>query len=214
MNNFILQAIFFLPPFLLAISAHESAHAYIADRFGDPTAKNLGRITLNPIPHIDIFGLIAIFLVHFGWAKPVPINSNNLKDPIKDNLWISLAGPASNLLMAILSGVVYRLFQPILAGPGAGSFLLLMIQFSVTLNIVLMVFNLFPIPPLDGFHILEGIVPYETYLSLQKIQRTGPLILFGLIILSSFTGLDFFGAIFSPFVRILGGLILGEPVRW
>jgi Zn-dependent protease len=214
MNNFLLQAIFFLPPFLLAISAHESAHAYVADRFGDPTAKNLGRITLNPIPHIDILGLIAIFLVHFGWAKPVPVNSNNLKNPIKDNLWISLAGPASNLILAVVSGIAFRLFQPVLSGSAAGSFLLLMIQFSVTLNIVLMVFNLFPIPPLDGFHILEGIVSHDIYLRLQQIQKTGPMILFGLIILSSLTGLNIFGAIFSPFVKILGGMLLGEPAGW
>ena len=214
MSNFIQQAIFFLPPFLLAISFHESAHAYIADRFGDPTARRLGRVTLNPLPHIDPFGLIAIFLVHFGWAKPVPINSNNLKDPIKDNLWISLAGPASNLILAIISGVAFRLLAPLLSGSHTGLLFLTMIQLSVTLNIVLMVFNLFPIPPLDGFHILEGIVPYETYLSLQKIGRTGPLILFGLIILGSFTGFNIFGIIFSPFVKIIGGFLLGEPVGW
>lgn len=214
MNNFLLQAIFFLPPFLLAISMHESAHGYVAYRFGDPTAKNLGRITLNPIPHIDVFGLIAIFLVHFGWAKPVPVNPDNLKNPIKDNLWISLAGPASNLLLAIVFGIIFRLFSPILSGSDAGVFVLMMIRFSVTLNIVLMVFNLFPIPPLDGFHILEGIVPYETYLSLQKIARTGPLILFGLIILGSFSGFNIFGIIFSPFVKIIGGFLLGEPVGW
>lgn len=214
MDNFLLQAIFFLPPFLLAISMHESAHGYVAYRFGDPTAKNLGRITLNPIPHIDIFGLIAIFLVHFGWAKPVPINPDNLKNPIKDNLWISLAGPASNLLLAIIFGIIFRLFSPILSGSDAGVIVLMMIRVSVTLNIVLMVFNLFPIPPLDGFHILEGIVPYEMYLSLQKIARTGPLILFGLIILGSFAGFDIFGIIFSPFVKIIGGLLLGEPVGW
>jgi Zn-dependent protease len=214
MDNFLLQAVFFLPPFLLAISFHESAHAYMADRFGDPTAKNMGRITLNPIPHIDLFGLIAIFIVHFGWAKPVPVNSQNLKDPIKDNLWISLAGPASNLILAIISGVVFRILVPVLSGSQAGGFILLMIQFSVILNIVLMVFNLFPIPPLDGFHILEGIVPYNTYLSLQKLQQTGPMILFGLIILSSFSGLNFFGIVFNPFVKIIGGILLGEPVSW
>lgn len=214
MSNFLLQAIFFLPPFLLAISMHESAHGYVAFRFGDPTAKNLGRITLNPIPHIDLFGLIAIFLVHFGWAKPVPVNSDNLKNPIKDNLWISLAGPASNLFLAIIFGIIFRIASPVLSGSNAGNFILMMIRFSVTLNIVLMVFNLFPIPPLDGFHILEGIVPYEMYLKLQQLGRTGPLLLFGLIILGSFTGFDIFGIIFSPFVRIIGGILLGEPVGW
>lgn len=214
MNNFLLQAIFFLPPFLLAISMHESAHAYVAYRFGDPTAKNLGRITLNPIPHIDVFGLIAIFLVHFGWAKPVPVNPDNLRNPIKDNLWISLAGPASNLFLAIVFGIIYRILSPALSASDAGTFILMMIRFSVTLNIVLMVFNLFPIPPLDGFHILEGIVPYEMYLKLQQLRKTGPLLLFGLIILGSFAGISIFSIIFSPFVKIIGGLLLGEPVGW
>jgi Zn-dependent protease len=90
----------------------------------------------------------------------------------------------------------------------------MMIRFSVTLNIVLMVFNLFPIPPLDGFHILEGIVPYEMYVKLQQVRRTGPMLLFGLIILGSFTGISIFSIIFSPFVKIIGGLLLGEPVGW
>lgn len=214
MDNFLLQAIFFLPPFLLAISVHESAHGYVAYRFGDPTAKNLGRITLNPIPHIDILGLIAIFLVHFGWAKPVPVNPQNLKNPIKDNLWISLAGPASNLLLAIASGIVFRILSPLLSASEAGVFILMMIQFSVILNIVLMVFNLFPIPPLDGFHILEGIVSHDIYLSLQKFRSAGPMILFGLIILSSVSGLNIFAFIFNPFVKIIGGILLGEPVGW
>ncbi|UCE66284.1 MAG: site-2 protease family protein [Candidatus Zixiibacteriota bacterium] len=214
MGSFLLQAIFFLPPFLLAISVHESAHGYVAYRFGDPTAKNLGRITLNPIPHIDIFGLIAIFIVHFGWAKPVPVNPRNLKNPIKDNLWISLAGPASNLLLAIASGIVFRILSPVLSASEAGLFILLMIQFSVILNIVLMVFNLFPIPPLDGFHILEGIVSHDIYLSLQKFRSAGPMILFGLIILSSVSGLNIFAVIFNPFVKIIGGILLGEPAGW
>jgi len=214
MDDFLLKAIFFLPPFLLAISMHESAHAYVANRLGDPTAKNLGRITLNPLPHIDVFGLIAIFLVHFGWAKPVPVNPNNLRNPVKDNLWIALAGPASNLLLAMAFGIIYRILFPVLSGSDAGMFLLMMIRFSVTLNIVLMVFNLFPIPPLDGFHILEGIVSYDIYLKLQQIRKTGPMILFGLIILASFTGLNIFAIIFSPFVQIIGGILLGEPVGW
>lgn len=214
MNNFILQAIFFLPPFLLAISFHESAHAYVANRFGDPTAKNLGRITLNPLPHIDPFGLIAVFIVHFGWAKPVPVNSSNLKDPIKDNLWISLAGPASNLILAIISGIAFRILYPLLIGSDTGMLLMQFIRISVVLNVVLMVFNLFPIPPLDGFHILEGLVPYETYIKLQRLQTAGPMILLGLILLSYIPGLNIFGIIFSPFVSVIGGFLLGAPVGW
>ncbi len=214
MENFIRQAIWFLPPFLLAISFHESAHAYVANRFGDPTAKDLGRITLNPLPHIDPFGLLMLFLVHFGWAKPVPINPYNLKNPIKDNLWIALAGPASNLILAVISAIVFRAAFPFLIGSGPGEFFLTMVQFSVTLNLVLMVFNLFPIPPLDGFHILEGLVSTETYVKLQRLNQVGPFLLMGIILIGSFTGVSIFGAIFGPIVRVLGGFLLGMPVGW
>ncbi len=214
MQDVIQKAILFVPPFLLAISVHESAHAYIANRLGDPTAKELGRVTLNPIPHIDLFGFIALFMVGFGWAKPVPVNPANLKEPIRDGLWISLAGPASNLILAVLSAVVFRMLFPFLIHSDGGMFALAMIKFSVTLNIILMVFNLFPLPPLDGFHILEGLVSYETYVKLQQLQSKGPMILFGLIFLSIITGFNIFDIIFTPIVRTLGGFLIGMPIGW
>ncbi len=214
MQELIQQAILYVPPFLLAISVHESAHAYIAYRLGDPTAKELGRITLNPIPHIDLFGFIALFIIHLGWAKPVPVNPANLKEPIRDGLWISLAGPASNLILAVLSAVVFRMLFPFLIHSDGGMFALAMIRFSVTLNIVLMVFNLFPLPPLDGFHILEGLVSYETYVKLQQLQSKGPMLLLGIIFLSSFIGFNIFGIIFTPIVRTLGGFLIGMPIGW
>lgn len=214
MQDFIQQAILFIPPFLLAISVHESAHAYVAYKLGDPTARDMGRVTLNPLPHIDLFGFIALFLVHFGWAKPVPVNSANLQNPLKDNLWISLAGPVSNFVLAVVSAVFFRMLLPLLANSDGGIFVLSMIQFSVALNIVLMVFNLFPLPPLDGFHILEGLVSYETYLKLQQFRTAGPMILLGLIFLGSFTGLNIFAAIFTPIVTILGGFLIGMPMGW
>jgi Zn-dependent protease len=214
MDNFINQAILFLPPFLLAISFHESAHAYVAYRFGDPTARDLGRITLNPLPHIDIFGLIALFVAHIGWAKPVPINPYNLKNPIKDNLWISLAGPVSNLILATISAIVFRLLAPFVAESMAGLFFLRMILMSVSLNIVLMIFNLFPLPPLDGFHILEGLVSTDMYIKLQQLQQAGPMILLGLILLANFTRFNIFSIIFNPMVRTLGGFLVGMPLGW
>jgi Zn-dependent protease len=214
MDNFINQAILFLPPFLLAISFHESAHAYVAYRFGDPTARDLGRITLNPLPHIDIFGLIALFVAHIGWAKPVPINPYNLKNPIKDNIWISIAGPVSNLILAIISAIVFRLLAPFIAESMTGIFFLRMIMMSVSLNIVLMVFNLFPLPPLDGFHILEGLVSTDMYVKLQQLQQMGPMLLLGLILLANFTRFNIFSIIFDPIVRILGGFLLGIPLGW
>jgi Zn-dependent protease len=214
MENFVLQAILFIPPFLLAISFHESAHGYVANRFGDPTAKNMGRITLNPLPHIDIVGLLLLLFVHFGWAKPVPVNPYNLKNPIKDNLWIALAGPASNLILAVISAIAFRVMLPFLGYSNGGMFFLTMIELSVSLNIVLMVFNLFPLPPLDGFHILEGLVSTEMYIKLQRLQQIGPMILLGLILVSNFAHLNIFGAIFGPVVRVLGGILLGKPAIW
>lgn len=214
MDNFIKQAIGFVPPFLLAISFHESAHAYIAYRFGDSTAKDLGRITLNPLPHIDVLGFLLLLTVHFGWAKPVPINPYNLRNPIRDNLWIALSGPASNLILAVISAIVFRLADPFLIASSPGLFFLQMIEISVVLNIVLMVFNLFPIPPLDGFHVLEGLVSTNTYIKMQKLRQYGPLILVGLVAMSSLTRINIFSLIFEPFVRILGGFLLGRPVGW
>jgi Zn-dependent protease len=210
MEEFIRQAIWFVPPFLLAISFHESAHAYVAYRLGDPTARDLGRVTLNPLPHIDIFGFIALFLVHFGWAKPVPVNPYNLKNPIRDNLWISLAGPVSNLILAIISALVFRALLPFTAANPTGEFILTMLQLSVALNIVLMVFNLIPLPPLDGFHVLEGLVSTETYVRLQKLRQFGPMLLLAVVLF----GGRFLGAIFSPVVQILGGFLLGMPLGW
>ena len=164
--------------------------------------------------HIDIFGLLVLLFAHFGWAKPVPINPYNLKNPIKDNLWIALAGPASNLILAVISAIVYRILDPFLQYSQAGSFILTMILLSVSLNIVLMTFNLFPLPPLDGFHILEGLVSTENYIKLQRLNQVGPFLLLGLIMLSNFGHLNIFGAIFNPIVRVFGGLLLGRPASW
>jgi Zn-dependent protease len=212
-EHFIQRAILFLPPFLLAISLHESAHAYVAYRFGDSTAKDLGRITLNPIPHIDPIGLLMILTIGFGAAKPVPVNPYNLKNPIKDNLWIALAGPASNLVLAIVSAMVFRVVAPHLEATQAGIFIANMILTSVTLNIVLMVFNLFPIPPLDGFHILQGMVSTENYIRLERLRVYTPYVMIALMI-SFFMGFNIFAPIFGPIVSVLGGFLLGMPVGW
>lgn len=208
MENIIQRIIYFLPPLLLALSFHESAHAYIAYRLGDPTARDLGRVTLNPLPHIDIFGLIAIMFFPIGWAKPVPVNPYNLKNPIRDNLWISLAGPTSNLILAFISGIVFRLLYNPLGSSAGGVYFLTLIQSSVILNIILMVFNLLPIPPLDGFHVLEGMVSTETYVKLQRIQQFGPMLLLVLVLF----GGRFLGAILGPVIRVLGGFFVGRPI--
>jgi Zn-dependent protease len=207
-DRLIIRLLYYLPPLLLALSFHESAHAYMAYRFGDTTARDGGRISLNPIAHIDPFGLIAILFFPIGWAKPVMINPYNLKNPIKDNIWISLAGPASNLILAVIFGLIFRLSYGLLSSSEAGQYFSQLIQISVLLNINLMVFNLIPIPPLDGFHILEGIVPTETYVKLQQIRQFGPLLLIAFVIF----GGSILWAILGPIQQVLGGFLLGVPI--
>ncbi len=207
-DRLIIRLLYYLPPLLLALSFHESAHAFMAYRFGDTTARDEGRISLNPIAHIDPFGLIAILFFPIGWAKPVMINPYNLKNPIKDNIWISLAGPASNLILAAIFGIIFRLTYGALSSSVAGQYFSQLIQISVLLNINLMVFNLIPIPPLDGFHILEGIVPTETYVKLQQIRQFGPLLLIAMVIF----GGSILWAILGPIQQVLGGFLLGMPV--
>jgi Zn-dependent protease len=152
-----------------SLSLHESAHAWVAERCGDPTGRLLGRVTLNPLPHVDLMGTILFpvlgFLVGgliFGWAKPVPVNTANLRNPRRDNILVSAAGPASNLLAAAVCLVGIKLLRspgtmeslPSVSEPLAAVF-----HFGLFLNVILAVFNLMPIPPLDGGWVLEGLLP-------------------------------------------------------
>jgi Zn-dependent protease len=143
---------------LIALTVHEFSHALTADRIGDPTPRLAGRLTLNPIKHIDPFGFIMLLLVHFGWAKPVPINPYNFKDPDKGEILVSLAGPFSNILFAWVLVKCVKLFPELVLGvPLYRGIMALLIQ----ININLAVFNLLPIPPLDGSHIFARFLPYE-----------------------------------------------------
>jgi Zn-dependent protease len=202
------------PAFLLAITVHECAHAYTADRFGDHTARDMGRLTLNPLPHLDIFGLIAMLFMGFGWAKPVIVNPYNLKNPRQDNLWISIAGPASNLASAFILGAFFRFLGPLLSSSSTGQLILVMLILAVRLNIILAIFNLLPIPPLDGFHVLEGLVSTETYIRLKSFESAGSMVLLGLILVSSFAKINIFGAIFNPFLGLFGYLFAGQSLAF
>ena len=143
---------------LIALTVHEFAHALTADRLGDPTPRLAGRLTLNPIKHIDPFGFIMLLLVHFGWAKPVPINPYNFKDPDKGEMLVSLSGPLSNILLAWVLVKCIKLFPELVLGvPLYRGIMTILIQ----ININLAVFNLLPIPPLDGSHIFARFLPYE-----------------------------------------------------
>jgi Zn-dependent protease len=202
------------PAFLLAITVHECAHAWMANRMGDPTARDMGRLTLNPWPHLDLFGTIAMLVLGFGWAKPVMVNPYNLKNPRQDNLWISLAGPASNILSAFILGFMFRAGIQFLGASYIGGLVLSMLLLAVRLNIILAIFNLLPIPPLDGYHVLEGLVSHEAYLKLQQFEKAGSMILLGLVLLSSFAQINIFGAIFNPFLTLFGTIFAGQNLAF
>ena len=200
------------PPILLALTFHEFAHAYVANRLGDDTAKQNGRLSLNPLRHLDPLGTIMIFLVHFGWAKPVPVNPYRLKNPKKDMLWISAAGPAANMILALASGILLRLIVATAGEADRHSFMGLLtyvVFMSLQINLALAIFNILPIAPLDGSKILSGLLPAGFEKMLYFMERYGPFILLGLIIFGSVTGVSVFGGIIWPFVNFFSRIFAG-----
>ena len=183
------QIVLMALPLLVAVTFHELAHGYVAYRLGDPTAKLAGRLTLNPIKHLDPLGTIVFIMTRMiGWAKPVPVNPFNLRNPKKDMIWVSLAGPAANMLIAIVSALIYKL---VIVLPVGNIFLVkkvlvpvaLMLQLSVVLNIGLGIFNLIPIPPLDGSKILIGLLPPKQAMAFSRIEPYGFFIILILLFL-------------------------------
>ena len=200
------------PPILLALTFHEYAHAYVANRFGDDTAKQSGRLTMNPLSHLDPLGTIMIFIMHFGWAKPVPVNPYRLKNPKKDMLWISAAGPLANMLLALLSGMALRFIFTFAQVPDRHSITGLftfMVIMSLQINLALAIFNVLPIAPLDGSKILFGILPSRYAKQIYLLERYGPFILIGLIIFGQFTGVSILGQLIWPFVNFFSKFFAG-----
>jgi Zn-dependent protease len=200
------------PAILLALTFHEFAHAYVANRYGDDTAKQCGRLTLNPLRHLDPLGTIMIFLVHFGWAKPVPVNPYNLRNPKKDMLWISAAGPLANMILALISGILLRV---LLASGGTSDqysildFIIIMVVMSLQINLALAIFNILPIAPLDGSKILAGLLPARYSSFIFTAERYGPFVLLGLIILGRVTGVPILGGLIWPFVKFFSKIFAG-----
>jgi len=231
MSDKIQQIAIMALPLIFAVTLHEAAHAWVADKKGDGTARMLGRITLNPIAHIDLFGTVIIPLMMlmttgfiFGYAKPVPVNPNNLRRPKEDMAWVAAAGPGMNLFLAVVSGILYRLAlmidpmlfssSSLLSGPGGMlSYILLplvlMLRFSVSINVVLMVFNLIPVPPLDGGRVLVGLLPERQSRLIRQIEPYGMLVIVFLVFLDPLGLMD---KLVWPLVSVVSSYIFGQSI--
>lgn len=211
MENFLLKISVMLVPALLAITCHEVSHGYVAFRLGDNTARSMGRLTLNPLKHLDIIGTIMVFLVGIGWAKPVPVDFRNLRNPKRDMIWVAAAGPVTNFALAALSALALRVimhFEPAFSQFSLASMFLnpvsLMLGFSVYINLLLCLFNLIPVPPLDGGRVVVGILPHRQALAYSRIEPYGMIII---IVLVFFTKI--FQYVLAPLldlgIRLLAG---------
>jgi len=196
-------------PLIFAITVHEAARCWVASKLGDPTAKQLGRLTLNPLPHIDPVGTVILPIAMlvlsgfiFGWAKPVPVNIRNFREPRKDMAMVALAGPISNLMMALFWGLMWKLAVIL---PGSMHWfavpLLLMGKIGIQFNFILLVLNLLPLPPLDGSRVLSWLLPTQLALKLDKIEPYGAFILIGLLLLG------LWNVLIAPVTFFLSGLV-------
>ncbi len=201
-------------PIVIAITFHEAAHGYVARRCGDETAMRLGRVTFNPLRHIDLFGTILLpaflLLSHtgilFGYAKPVPVNFAGLKNPRRDMIWVAAAGPITNIALAAASTLLLYLALRLGADPG-GAWTTLFLG-SLEINLVLAVLNLLPLPPLDGGRVVTGLLPPALAVRYARIERYGFAILIGALFLLPWAG-DKFGLDLNVF-----GWLVGKPTEW
>jgi Zn-dependent protease len=204
----------FAVPAVIAITTHEAAHGFAADRLGDDTARRLGRVTFNPLRHIDPVGTIllpAILLISgtrflFGWAKPVPVNFQRLRNPRRDMVLVAAAGPGVNVALAVASAALLHLVPFLSEGPAGWAGLALV--YSVQFNLMLAIFNMLPLPPLDGGRVAVGLLPNALAIPLARLERFGILIVLALFTLLPVLGSEL-GYDLDPF-----GVLIGEPLDW
>jgi len=216
--NPIYEIAIWLVPLIIAIVFHEVAHGLVARQLGDPTAEELGRLSLNPIKHVDLIGTLilplALAISHapvFGWAKPVPVNYRRLKNPRRDMVLVAIAGPGMNLVLALLGAAILAATVSLSGGAqdGTARFIAANALNFVLINLFLGIFNLLPVPPFDGGHVVQGLLPPSLARSFGKIGRYSLLVLVMLLLVLPMLGLDIVGHIVSPLVNRIAVLILG-----
>jgi len=218
-QNIVYQIAVWLVPLVIAIVFHEVAHGRVARRLGDPTAQERGRLSFNPIKHVDPFGTVILPLIlavsHagaiFGWAKPVPVNYARLRNPRRDMVLVALAGPGMNLLLAFVGALILTATLALSGGVenGVARFIALNALNFVYINIFLGVFNLLPIPPFDGGHVVEGLLPPALGVQFRKIGRSMLLVLVVLLLVLPLIGLNVVGRIVWPLVDQIAAMLLG-----
>lgn len=176
-----LSLILSIPGLLIALTFHEFAHGYVAYLMGDNTARYSGRLSLNPMDHLDIWGTLCLLFFRFGWAKPVPINPANFRNYRKGIIAVSLAGPLANFLLALISGIACAILEKFAPVSQIAEFFLMIFLYTQVMNVGLMVFNLIPIPPLDGSKVLMEFLPYRMRYQMYRIERYSGIILLGLV---------------------------------
>jgi Zn-dependent protease len=207
-NEFIVGLVTIGIPVILAITLHEAAHGYVALAFGDPTAKEAHRLSLNPIRHVDPMGTIVLpallwfsGLPMFGWAKPVPVNFSRLRNPRRDMIWVAAAGPGINIVLAILSALLFNLV-PNAETPGSKLAAEVLVN-SLQINVLLAVFNMLPLPPMDGGRVAVGILPDRLARPLARLEKYGMVILLALLI-----GLPWVGSLVGLNLSILSWVVI------
>ena len=185
-NRHMFLTVYHLLALVLILTIHEAAHAWVAMRLGDPTAQRAGRVSLNPLRHLDLLGTIMLFLAGIGWGKPVPVNPFRLKDPEKDMVKVAIAGPLANIMLVILSVLFFKLIISVgfISSILPMALVSKMMWYFISLNVILAIFNMVPIPPLDGSKVLAGFLPRHLAIEYEKISKYGFYILIALL----FTG--------------------------